>query len=82
MVLSEETGRMRQLLECQTCQKTFTKLSNMKDHLKQHTGLRPYFCSLCGVGFIQKSNRNRHESINNCQDQIILLSDIDQQLGE
>ena len=82
MIRNKETNRKRQELECQTCHKTYTKLSNMKDHMKRHSGSRPYLCSLCGADFSQKGNRNKHESMNKCQDHIIVLPANDQQLGE
>lgn len=42
--LNEVTGRHNQILQCLHCPKTFTKLCNVKDHVRTHIGLRPFSC--------------------------------------
>ena len=56
------TRRPNQLLECKYCQKTYTKLYNIKDHIHMHRGQTPYSCKFCGKRFSQMANRNRHEN--------------------
>ena len=55
---NSDSGRLRQELECLICHKIFSKLCNIKDHLRLHMGIRPYTCSLCGQCFTQKGNRD------------------------
>ena len=44
------------------CGKFFRKLSNMFDHLRIHTGERPFHCPLkgCRMSFNQLSNQKKH----------------------
>lgn len=45
---------------CKTCgHETYTR-SNMKSHVRTHTGNRPFACHLCDAKFTQKNNLTRH----------------------
>ena len=45
---------------CDFCKKTFNSISHFKDHVRIHTGEKPYKCKLCGHAVIQKSHLRYH----------------------
>ena len=50
---------------CDKCSQQFKQQSHFKRHTMLHTDKRPFSCSKCQRGFIQKVNKNLHET--NCK---------------
>ncbi|XP_038145267.1 zinc finger protein 236-like isoform X3 [Cyprinodon tularosa] len=52
---------------CSWCTKAFKQLSHLKQHIRSHTGEKPYSCDLCGRGFVSagvlRSHKNTHTGV-------------------
>ncbi|XP_016068073.1 PREDICTED: zinc finger protein 296 [Miniopterus natalensis] len=46
---------------CPVCMKTLSSFSNLKVHMRSHTGERPYACDQCPYACAQSSKLNRHK---------------------
>jgi len=46
--------------QCYICYKLFSSKDSMKNHMKLHTGERPYSCNVCGKKFMRSSDLNIH----------------------
>ncbi|CAO2626641.1 Zinc finger protein 296 [Lemmus lemmus] len=46
---------------CLVCKKTLSSFSNLKVHMRSHTGERPYACDQCPYACAQSSKLNRHK---------------------
>ncbi|XP_016841879.1 zinc finger protein 11 isoform X2 [Nasonia vitripennis] len=49
---------------CPLCERTFRKCA-LRDHLRKHTGERPFPCGKCSATFARRSDRKLHQK--NCQ---------------
>ncbi|XP_072168716.1 zinc finger protein 341-like isoform X2 [Diadema setosum] len=53
---SKKPGKLR----CNYCERTFAKNFDLQQHLRSHTGEKPFQCIVCGRAFAQKSNVKKH----------------------
>uniref|UniRef100_A0A3Q2QJE7 Zinc finger protein 341 n=1 Tax=Fundulus heteroclitus TaxID=8078 RepID=A0A3Q2QJE7_FUNHE len=47
-------------LKCNFCDKFFSKNFDLQQHIRSHTGEKPFQCIVCGRAFAQKSNVKKH----------------------
>ncbi|KAH9503546.1 hypothetical protein Btru_068156 [Bulinus truncatus] len=58
--VSEEETNAKPKLLCTYCNKQFTKNFDLQQHIRAHTGEKPFQCIVCGRAFAQKSNVKKH----------------------
>ncbi|KAM5135222.1 zinc finger protein 341 [Mantella aurantiaca] len=58
---SGPNGKMKTpKLKCTFCDKAFGKNFDLQQHIRSHTGEKPFQCIVCGRAFAQKSNVKKH----------------------
>ncbi|KAJ5809175.1 uncharacterized protein N7503_001393 [Penicillium pulvis] len=50
-------------LKCPTCSREFTKLYNLRSHMRVHQTIRPFSCEFCPKTFTRKNDCTRHRKI-------------------
>ncbi|XP_054724314.1 zinc finger protein 341-like [Uloborus diversus] len=57
---NEEESKKDHKLKCSYCWKSFMKNFDLQQHIRCHTGEKPFQCIVCGRAFAQKSNVKKH----------------------
>lgn len=58
--ISPKTEELPKIHGCEVCSKTFKRREHLYQHIKLHTGFRPYQCTECKKTFVRKEHLLRH----------------------
>jgi uncharacterized Zn-finger protein len=52
--------KQTKLFSCQQCSKFFKQKFKINQHMRVHTGEKPYICSVCGKAFARQDKLSAH----------------------
>lgn len=60
--LCDHCASVHHRIPCRYCGRSFSQKASMERHQRQHTGERPYQCTLCSSSYTRKENLQTHMS--------------------
>jgi len=57
---TDKTYDEEKLLKCKICHYSASQLSDLKRHMRSHTGEKPYTCAICSSAFSRKHHLKNH----------------------